>query len=228
MKILSVIPARGGSKGLPGKNKRLLLGKSLIYYSIDMARYFCSDEDICISTDDIEILDLVESYGLKVPFIRPDKLASDTATTNDVLIHALDYYKEIGKEYDVILLLQPTSPLRNKKQIQEAFSLFDEQCDMVVSVKKSHAASVLCHVNDAGWLTSTLTNAQRRQDVPEFFEYNGAIYIINVKSLREKGLSGFDKERMYIMPEVNSVDIDTLFDFDYCEFLLQRNPDILK
>ena len=109
--FLYVIPARGGSKGIPHKNIKLLHGKPLIYYSIDIARSLTNDEHICVSTDDEEIIKVVSDYGLKVPFVRPRELANDTASTNDVLIHALKYYESIGKNYTAIVLLQPTSIL---------------------------------------------------------------------------------------------------------------------
>ena len=112
MKILYIIPARGGSKGIPHKNIKPLNGKPLIYYTIDVARQLTSDENICVSSDDAEIIQAVEDYGLKVPFKRPDHLSTDTATTNDVLLHALNFYQSKGINYEVIILLQPTSPLR--------------------------------------------------------------------------------------------------------------------
>ena len=222
MNILVVIPARGGSKGVLGKNIKKLNGKPLIYYSIDVAREIVKDVDICVSSDDPHIIEAVENYGLKVPFIRPSELASDTATTNDVLIHALDYYRSKGKVYDSILLLQPTSPLRTVQQVKEAINLYSDQFDMVVSIKESHAAAVMCQENEDGFLTPILTNASRRQDAPTYYEYNGAIYVINVKSLLEKGLAKFDREKKYVMLQLNSIDIDTQLDFDFAELLLLK------
>lgn len=102
MKTLVIIPARGGSKGIPKKNIKNFCGKPLIYYSIDIARQLVEDDDICISTDDSEIIDCVKNYGLNVPFIRPSELSNDTATTNDVLLHALDYYSR-GLSKNMIL-----------------------------------------------------------------------------------------------------------------------------
>ena len=136
--ILVVIPARGGSKGLPGKNIKNLCGKPLIAYSIDVARTITTDENICVSTDDQKIIDVVQNYGLQVPFVRPRELASDTATTNDVLLHAVKYYENNGKMFNKILLLQPTSPLRTVDQVKEALLLYRNDVDMVVSVTKSH------------------------------------------------------------------------------------------
>lgn len=218
MKILYVIPARGGSKGIPHKNIKLLNGKPLIYYSIDVARQLTTDDNICVTTDDDEIIDVVESYGLKVPFKRPDYLATDTATTNDVLLHAVNFYETNGKYYDVVVLLQPTSPLRKSVQVEEAFDLYNEELDMVVSVKQSHAASVLCSENKNGFLEFCFNKTgSRRQDLSSYYEYNGAIYVINIERLKEKGLSNFTAKKKYVMDEISSVDIDTNLDWAVVE-----------
>lgn len=223
MRLLAVIPARGGSKGLPGKNIRSLCGKPLICYAIDTARSVVGDSDICVSTDSPEIKQVVEDYGLKVPFLRPESLATDMATTNDVLLHALDFYGQMGREYEAILLLQPTTPLRTDQHIKEALAIFEDGIDMVISVKMSHAAAVLCHENGDGILESTLAGKTvRRQDIQTYYEVNGAVYVISVKALKEKGLANFDKRIKYVMPAENSVDIDTLLDFEIAEFILTK------
>lgn len=223
MNILVVIPARGGSKGLPGKNIKDLCGKPLITYSIDVARGIVPDCDICVSTDDQAIIDVVENYGLKVPFVRPAELATDTATSNDVLMHAYNYYIGEGRVYDAILLLQPTSPLRTIGQVNEALLLYKPSIDMVVSVKESHAASVICNDDENGYLTLTLNKKSlSRQQADKYYEYNGAIYVINPESLTNKGLSGFSKTIKYVMPEKNSIDIDTLIDWQLATFILNE------
>ena len=107
MRYLAIIPARGGSKGIPKKNIKLLNGKPLINYTIEAARNAFDDIDICISTDSIEIKEIVEKSNLKVPFLRPSELACDTAGTHEVLMHAINYYENLGKTYDVLVLLQP-------------------------------------------------------------------------------------------------------------------------
>ena len=112
MKHLVVIPARGGSKGVPRKNIKLLAGKPLIQYTIEAARALFADDIICVSTDDIEIKEVVESLGLQVPFLRPNDLASDTAGTYEVLLHALNHYETTGYYPDTLILLQATSPFR--------------------------------------------------------------------------------------------------------------------
>lgn len=220
--ILVVIPARGGSKGLPGKNIKDLCGKPLIAYSIDVARAITSDENICVSTDDQKIIDTVERYGLKVPFVRPAEYATDTATTNDVLLHAVDFYEKQGRHFDKLLLLQPTSPLRTVDEVKEAMGLYREDIDMVVSVTKSHAPAVLCNDNDSGFVELVYNkNAGGRQELPTFYEFNGAIYVINIKALKEKGLGLFNRRIKYVMPKETSVDIDDIYDFMLIETIIK-------
>lgn len=221
--ILVVIPARGGSKGLPGKNIMDLCGKPLIAYSIDVARAITSDDNICVSSDDQKIIDVVERYGLNVPFVRPTELASDTASTNDVLLHAIKFYEDSGKIFDKILLLQPTSPLRKIQQVKEAISLYRDDIDMVVSVTKSHAPAVLCNENYDGYVNLVYNKyAGGRQSLPTFYEFNGAIYVINVQALKQKGLGSFDKRVKYVMSKETSIDIDDIYDFMLIESILKR------
>ena len=223
MKILYVIPARGGSKRIPHKNIKLLNGKPLIYYTLDVARQLTNDENICVSTDDDEIIGVVERYGLKVPFKRPTYLSTDTATTNDVLLHAVDYYETKGIYYDLLVLLQPTSPLRDSSHVKEALNLFNKNLDMVVSVKESDLTSVLCAENEKGFLELCLNKEDlRRQGVCSYYEYNGAIYIINIESLKKTGLSSFTKKRKFVMDENSSIDIDTPLDWIIVESIMKQ------
>jgi N-acylneuraminate cytidylyltransferase len=222
MNILAIIPARGGSKGILKKNIKPLRGKPLINYTIEVARSIFCDNDICVSTDSDEIIEIVEQSGLKVPFKRPPELSTDTATSNDVLLHALDFYEKCGIYYDAIVLLQPTSPLRTVTQIKEAVSLYHNDIDMVVSVRESHAPFVLCNENSDGYLDFVFNkNTTRRQDMSKYYEYNGAIYVINVQSLKNKGMVNFDKKVKYVMPPESSVDIDSLFDWNFVEYLIK-------
>ncbi len=220
---LFVITARGGSKGLPGKNIKDLCGKPLIAYSIDVARAFTDDENICVSTDSEEIKQVVEQYGLKVPFLRPDYLATDTATSNDVLVHAVNFFKEQGREYKKLVLLQPTSPLRTSEDVKGAMELFRDDIDMVVSVMKSHAPAVLCKEDEEGFVQLIYNKkANGRQLQTEMYEFNGAIYVMSVESLLEKGLGGFTKRVKYIMPKEHSFDIDDIYDFWQVEAILKN------
>lgn len=226
MRCLVLIPARGGSKGVPKKNIKPLNGKPLIHYTIEAARNIFSDEDICVSTDSEEIKVISEKTGLKVPFLRPDYLSTDTADSQSVLLHALDFYETEGKEYDVVVLLQPTSPFRTSQHIQEAVDLYTADLDMVVSVKKAKGNPYfsLFEENENGFLgISKKGNFTRRQDCPKVWEYNGAIYIINVNRLKEERIVQFNKVKKYIMSSENSVDIDTPLDLKLAELLLKNN-----
>lgn len=222
MKVLYLIPARGGSKGIPHKNIKLLNGKPLIQYSIEVARELAEDADICLSTDDLQIKDIAEGLGLKVPFLRPDYLASDSAGTSEVIVHALDFYSQMGKEYDIVVLLQPTSPLRTVQNVKDCIALYTPEIDMITTVKESSVSAVLCRENTLGYLEQVIGDANvRRQDAEKLYEYNGAVYVINAKAVKEKGLGGFTKIRKCIMSEENSIDIDTMLDWKFVELLIK-------
>jgi CMP-N,N'-diacetyllegionaminic acid synthase len=226
MRCLYLITARGGSKGIPGKNIKLLGGKPLIAYTIDAALGVAKREDICLSTDSPQIIGVAESLGLKVPFQRPAELATDTASSESVILHALDYFAARGIQYDVVVLLQPTSPFRTAKHIEEAMALFRNDIDMVVSVKETKANPyyLLTEENAEGFLIKSKEgNFTRRQDSPPVYEYNGAIYIINVDQLRMKGLAGFTRRVKYVMDKYASVDIDDELDWLVAEACLKRH-----
>lgn len=223
MKPLIVIPARGGSKGIPRKNIKLLGGKPLIQYTIETAKSVFPDEVICVSTDDVEIKEVVESIGIKVPFLRPPELATDKAGTYEVLLHAIDYYENLGYKPDVLILLQVTSPLREARHIKEALELFDDSCEMVLSVKESSSNPYynLMEENEGGWLVkSKVGNFTRRQDCPVVYELNGSIYIIHVPILKGKPLCNFNLVKKYVMEDIYSIDIDTSIDWFIAEFII--------
>lgn len=224
MKPLVVIPARGGSKGVPRKNIKLLDGKPLIQYTIEAARGIFTDSKICVSTDDEEIVSVVEELGLTVPFIRPKNLASDTAGTYEVLLHAVEFYENKGYYPDTLILLQATSPFRTAQHLKEALVLYDATCEMVVSVKetKSNPYYVLREENEQGWLVKSKDgNYIRRQDCPRVYELNGAIYIMNVEALKSKPIQDFVKVRKYEMDEMSSHDIDNSIDWVVAETLIK-------
>lgn len=219
MKPLIVIPARGGSKGVPKKNIKILGNKPLIQWTIDEAKELFSDDIICVSTDDDDIKIIVEQNGLNVPFLRPEYLATDTAGTYEVLLHAVNFYEKKGYYPDTLILLQPTSPFRTSNQIKEAIDCYKKSIDieMVVSVKetRSNPYYVLREENNEGFLIkSKESNITRRQDLPKVWELNGAIYVIDIKSLKERNLNQFSKVKKYEMDELSSHDIDTMFDWD--------------
>lgn len=225
---LFIIPARGGSKGLPRKNILPLGGKALICHSIDAARGLSDDCHICVSTDDAEIGKVVRDYGLKLPFVRPAELASDTADSREVLLHAWDFYqRQAGRSYSRICLLQPTSPLRTARHIEEALQLWQDDLDMVVSVRESKANPYFnLFEEEGGYLKKSKSgNYLRRQDAPPVWEYNGAIYIIRPAALQSLPIAQFGKVRKYVMSEADSVDLDTELDYRLLQQLFEKSTD---
>lgn len=224
MNILVIIPARGGSKGIPGKNIKHLGGKPLIYYAIDVARAIVDDTHICVSTDDDQIIRVVEQYGLSVPFIRPTELATDTAGSYGVLLHALSFYESKGEHFDAVVLLQVTSPFRTVNHVREALNLYNKDLDMVVSVKETDSNPYyLCFEEDTeGMLHISKGDGHytRRQDCPPVYEYNGAIYIINPERMKAMPLNKFKKRVKYVMDREHSVDLDTMMDWMIAEYMI--------
>ncbi len=219
-----LIPARGGSKGVPKKNIKLLNGKPLIQYTIEAARGIFNDTHICVSTDDEEIKSIVENLGLFVPFLRPQHLASDLAGTYEVLLHAIRFYENIGYFPDTLILLQPTSPFRSTNHIREALALYDSFCEMVVSVKetKSNPYFILREENEQGWLVKLKDGIFiTRQSCPKVYEMNGAIYIINIEALKSKPIHELMRVRKYEMDEISSHDIDSELDWKFSEMMFQ-------
>lgn len=227
MKYLVVIPARGGSKGIPHKNIKLLGGKPLIYYSIDIARQFTTDENICVTTDDAEIISVVEQNGLRVPFVRPAELATDTCGSSEVIQHAYQFFVDKGVQYDAIVLLQPTSPFRKVEFIKEAVDLYDDSIDMVTSVRPAACNPYYdgFEENEDGLLQISKGDGTiaRRQEAPKVWQQNGSIYVINPNSLIGKGMGGFTKIRKYAMPEAYSVDLDTMLDWKMAELIIKES-----
>ncbi|WP_296312514.1 cytidylyltransferase domain-containing protein [Winogradskyella sp. UBA3174] len=224
MKYLVIITARGGSKGIPKKNIKHLNGKPLIQYSIDVAKGISDIEDICFTSDSYEIIEVAKNGGLKVEFKRPEALSTDTANSRDVMLHALGAYEKLhNKIYDAIILLQPTSPFRTLEQVKNCIKLYTNDLDMVVSVKAASANPYYnLYEEESGYLESSKKgNFTRRQDCPEVWEFNGAIYVINCNSLKAQSMKAFSKVKKFEMSEETSIDIDTPLDWKIAEFHLQ-------
>lgn len=225
MNPLIVIPARGGSKGIPHKNIKELGGKPLICYAIDVARKVTVDENICVSTDDQSIIKVVEDYGLPVPFVRPEYLATDSAGTNGVLLHALEFYEAMGKKIDVVVLLQATSPFRRVEDVKCSMNLYDDSIDMVTSVMPAKCNPYYdgFEDNEDGLLSISKGDGtiERRQDAPKVWQLNGAVYVINPQMLKSKGLAHFNRIRKYPMDEIHSVDLDNMLDWKIAEIMLK-------
>jgi CMP-N,N'-diacetyllegionaminic acid synthase len=226
MNYLYLIPARGGSKGIPHKNIKIFNGKPLICYAIDIAKQLTSNDNICVSTDDDEIIKITENYGLTVPFKRPSKLASDKCGTYDVILHALNFYETKGIHYDAVVLLQPTSPFRSVDDVKSSITIFEEKsCEMVVSVKEATTNPYYnCfEENEEGFLRKTIdSNVIRRQDANKVYEYNGAVYVMSVNALKENPMNKFRKIKCYEMDELHSLDLDSMLDWKIAEFLVKE------
>lgn len=219
--VLALITARGGSKGLPRKNVLPLGDKPMIAWSIEAAKQSKVITDIVVSTDDEEIVEISEEYGANVPFRRPAELATDEASSKDVVLHALEV---IEKKYDYIVLLQPTSPLRTGLHIDEAFALMQKMgTHTCVSMKEAEKPAHLLYTQDEkGDLQALIENLpeQRRQDSDALYAVNGAIYIF--KPAHFESYDGFLVSSMtgYLMGNDVSVDIDDAQDLAYAEWLI--------
>lgn len=222
MRTLYLITARGGSKGIPGKNIKPFAGEPLICHSIRHAREAgADDEDICVSTDSEEIKNVAESCSLHVPFLRPAELATDKSSSYDCMLHAVDYYERQGIRYDRLVLLQPTSPLRTAQDIKKALELWREDIDMVVSVREARSNPYYgtFETDENGMLHISKGEGRytRRQDAPKVWEYNGAVYVINVESLKRTPMSEFRRIIPSEMPADRSIDLDTPLDWKIAE-----------
>lgn len=226
MKILYLIPARAGSKGLPGKNVKILGDKPLIAHTIDFALKNIKEEDeLCISSNDAEVLDIAKSLRIDVPFVRPEELASDTANSYDVIMHAIKHYEDNNKCFDLVLLLQPTSPFRSQDDFDTLIQSYDDEVEMVVSVKKAkeNPYFTLFEENESGFLDKCKKgDFQRRQDCPDVFAFNGSMYLLKVSALKNRTINEFKKIKKIVMPEERSIDIDTMADWILAEFYLNK------
>ena len=222
MKLLYLIPARGGSKGLPGKNIKKLNGKALINHSIDFARNFTSDKNICLTTDSSEVIECALGNNYIAPFKRPDVLSNDTASSNEVILHALNYYESKGLHFDLLVLLQPTTPFRKKEDLRNMINMWDEDFDLMVSVKESKDSPYfnLFEENEKNYLIkSKESKSTRRQDGPKVYAVNGSLYIYNIESFKKNSINNIKK---YIMNEpIYSIDIDNHLDWEVAEAVIK-------
>jgi CMP-N,N'-diacetyllegionaminic acid synthase len=221
MKVLALIPARGGSKRLPRKNIKNLDGKPLINWTIESAQKIDEICSILVSTDDPEIAHVAELAGAAAPWLRPKELARDNTTSIDVALHALSWFEGEHGNVDGLLLLQPTSPFRTSKTIFEAIRLFEQNRDIpVVSVSPSRDNPFWSlQITDNLMRPLYSENIQlRSQDLPDTYHPNGSIYLASPEFLKRSN-SFFDKEivPLIINSPKESIDIDTHWDFSIAE-----------
>lgn len=222
---LYIIPARGGSKGIPHKNIKPLAGRPLIAYTIDVARELCDDpRRIILSTDDTAIADTARSLGLPVPYMRPAALATDTAGSRELILDAMDWAEAQGIAYDAVVLLQPTSPLRTADDVRAALDLYTPSVDMVVSVEPAACNPYYNCFETATDGTLRISKGDglltRRQDAPPAWTFNGAVYVINPASLRAMPMGAFPARIPSPMPPERSIDLDTPRDWVVAEAIM--------
>jgi len=226
--ILGLITARGGSKGLPGKNVRLLGGKPLIAWSIEQGLQSKYLDQVIVSTDSDEIAELAGKCGAEVPFMRPKALATDEAKSIDVIIHALDFYKEKGMEFDYLMLLEPTSPLREVEDIDRCIESLIGHADAesIVSVARIEGVhpDFTVIINRDGFIRKMDGSADfaiiRRQELTDLYFFEGTIYLSEVGVLFSKKSFYHDKTLAYVVPRWKSLEIDELQDLICAEALL--------
>lgn len=222
-KIICIIPARGGSKGVLKKNIKLIKGEPLISYTIKSAIQSKMLDKIIVSTEDEEIASISKHYGAEI-INRPEKLSEDATPTEPVIIHAVSVLESEGYKPDIVVTLQPTSPLRNANQIDEAIcKIFSEDGDSVISLKEVREHPYKMKRIERGRVVPFLSlnlKSNRRQDMPVLYKENGAIYVTKYKLLTEKQRIIGKEAIPYIMCEKTSLDIDTELDFQIAECLL--------
>ena len=223
-KVLAIIPARGGSKGIPRKNVREFLGKPLIAWTIEAALNANCVNTVAVSSDDQEILDISSKFGADITLMRPDEISQDDSTRNQVVVHALSQIKN----FEYVIVLQPTSPLRNSQHIDQAFSL-------LLKASSNACVSVAPHHPPPEWTYTLSQNNELvplsghsfkplRQEIPQYYSLNGAIYIMNVdKFLNSSETDPFlaTQSFAYVMPSEVSIDIDTENDWFIAEQLMR-------
>jgi CMP-N-acetylneuraminic acid synthetase len=226
MKVLGVIPARGGSKTVPHKNICLVAGKPLVAYTIECAARSTALTRCIVSTDSREIAEVCRKAGGDVPFLRPAELAGDDTPTLPVLLHALE---QLHEAYDAVMILQPTSPLRTPGDIDSAVKLLDSDpsADSVVSVVKvgDHHPARMKQIRDGVLIDPPFAESvegQRRQDLSELYLRNGAIYLTRTQVLKQQGSLKGRKSLAYVMPEERSVNVDGQVDLILAEALILR------
>ena len=225
-KILALITARGGSKGIPGKNIIPLGDKPLIAWTIEAAKNSKYIDKIILSSDSNEIIKVAQKYGCEVPFKRPEHLALDTTPSMDVILHALEYCNS-QNQYDYLLLLQPTSPFRKTTTIDLAIEFcIDNKYPLVVSMahgKKS--PTLMFYESDDNSVIPVLgrhEKVSRRQDLTPVYEHNGAIYFSEIDFLVEKKSYNCPEARIFKMDGYENIDIDTFNDLQYANFLVEK------
>ncbi len=226
-KIIALIPARGGSKGLPGKNIKFLNGKPLIAWSIESALNSKYIDSCVVSTDNQEIKEVSQKAGAMVPFLRPCELATDTASSIDVALHALDFMQGQGQSYDYILLVEPTSPLRDTDDFDNMIQLLvnhEHEIDAVVSVGKVHEHPLIMKKIKNDRLQPFIPSSQgesRRQELEDAFFPYGVGYLVKTSVLRERKTFYPERVHPHVIKRYQCYEIDDIYDFQAVESIMK-------
>ena len=226
--VLAIIPARGGSKGLPGKNVKELCGKPLIAWSIEQALKSKSIDNVVVSTDSVEIAKIAKESGANVPFLRPAELAADDSPTSDAILHVLEQLSMKGEFYDYIALLEPTSPLRKPNDIDDAIKLIiqNTDADCLVSVGEVHMEHpmIVKKTDEKGFVVPYISHIatihQRQQADKAYFPY-GVIYISKVSSFKENQTFYSDNTIPFVIERWQNYEIDDEIDFMIIEQIMR-------
>ena len=227
MKNLAVILARSGSKGLKDKNIKLLDGKPLMAYSIECAKESGIFDTVHVSTDSEKYKEIAEEYGAEEPFLRDENLAKDNITLRETVLGVLEQYEKIGKKFDTVMVLQPTSPLRAIEDVVGAYNLFiEKKAKAVISVCECEYPPVWCNtLTQDGNMESFIKeeNIRPRQELPSYYRVNGAIYLYTTEYIRKTDAIYTSSTYAYVMDKSRSVDIDDILDFKIAELYLEES-----
>lgn len=226
-RVVCIIPARGGSKSLPGKNILEVCGKPLIAHSIEQARNSGYIDRIIVSTDDKRIAEIAGHFDAEVPFIRPAKLAQDNSPTVKVLLHAVNWLENKEYDFDIVVLLHATAPLRAAEDIDNCIMMLaKEGADNIFSVTPSRRNPYYSMVEEVdGKIVPVKGKAcfSARQEVPTVYDLNGSIYVWWKHVIKDKPHVYLENSKIYIMPPERSVDIDDELDFKLAKLLMEEN-----
>ncbi len=228
-KIIAIIPARGGSKGIPKKNIKTLAGKPLIYYTIRAVLKSKLLDEAIVSTDDGKIAKIARRYGANVPFLRPGEFAKDKSPNNVVIEHALGWFKEIGKNFDIVVWLEPTSPLRKDTDIDNAISIFlknTNKADALVSVGEVHMENpYITKIIEKGYVIPLIKikkNIYQRQQLPKVYFPYGIIYLSKTNTYRRQRTFYQKRTIPYFIERWQNYEIDDIYDFVAVEAIIKK------
>lgn len=236
-KVLAIVPARGGSKGLPGKNLRLLDGRPLVAWPVSAALGAASVDRVIISTDDVAIAEAALTAGADVPFLRPAHLANDTASSMDVVLHALDTLATQGHEYEYVILMEPTSPLTESSDVEDALSRLraaGAAADAIVGICRVESTHPEYDVRrDPNGLISPYAapdfkSLRRRQEIEELYFLEGSLYISRVEAFRRYKTFYHERTLGYEVPRWKSMEVDDMYDFIMVEAVVRQREEIRR